>query len=306
MRRARIAVVALTVALALSAPGAVRALQTDTRMSSVGILDYTLPPTFKVGDYVRYLVTTMDEKGTVDDRYYLTVMIAGQEVFWGERCFWVETWTDEDTARVRSVELALMSYDIFKDPKASENLLDYQRKIADEFDEKTGQLIETLVSPNTVSLTTRRSKAEVPSLQVDTLGIDTTQTPLGTFRSPVIVARSAWGKAGGSGDSTVYKERRDDHTTWNAPEIPLTGNVRDEMWMRETRRTWMVGHSKESTPEVLVGARHVVARLVGYGHGLKSRLLPPSRAHGFDDAPPARRSAAAVRPRPAAGGAARR
>ena len=133
MRRARIAIALATLAFAFCVPGAVSAVPTVTRINGLGIIDYTHKPTFKVGDYVRYAVTSLDENNEITDRYNITVMIAGQEVWWGERCFYIETWVD-DGKRERSSAATLVSYSIFDDPLADEHAQLYMRKTVMGFD----------------------------------------------------------------------------------------------------------------------------------------------------------------------------
>ena len=74
------------------------------RINAIGIIDYSKAPTFKVGDYVRYKVTNGVIGATKSD-YELTVLIAGEEEFWGEKCFWVETWTDESNGTSETAAL---------------------------------------------------------------------------------------------------------------------------------------------------------------------------------------------------------
>jgi len=57
----------------------------------------------------------------------VTVLIAGEEDFWGDPGFWIETWTDEP-GRPPETQAALMSYEIFGDTSAVERLQLYMRK----------------------------------------------------------------------------------------------------------------------------------------------------------------------------------
>jgi hypothetical protein len=68
------------------------------QVNGIGLVDYRRKPDFKVGDWVRYHITGTNMTGDKDD-YLVTVLIAGEESFWGEDGFWVETWTDPRAPR---------------------------------------------------------------------------------------------------------------------------------------------------------------------------------------------------------------
>ncbi len=301
MRRARIALALATLALAFCAPGAGRAAKNVTRMNGIAILDYTLKPTFKVGDYVRYAVTNLDDNGGTTDHYVMTLLIAGQEEWWGERCFFVETWVDEGKKQ-RSSATTLMSYGIYDDSLATSHLQEYMRKTVLGYDEEKGGLIEVLVAPRPGSLTFRSTPSKPHAVVWDTLGPDTVQTPAGLLHAHKLVRHQTWGNNGGIGDSTVYKELHEDRTMWICGDVPLTRLARDETENSETRRAWLIGRSRDVPASQPIAKTVVVARLVGYGHGLQSRVLPADRVHSFDDPPVARKPAPGARPKSAAGG----
>src|SRR5262249_10125138 len=62
-------------------------------IDGIGLIDYSSPPDFRVGTWAKYHIVGHSQMGLEDD-YFVTVIIAGEEEFWGERCFWVETHTD--------------------------------------------------------------------------------------------------------------------------------------------------------------------------------------------------------------------
>src|SRR5439155_10237578 len=83
-------------------------------MNAVGLIDYSSKPAFKPGDWVRYHVVGANNQGDTDD-YYVTILIAGEERFWGEDCFWVETRTLAAGSTAPVVVATLMSYSAFDD-----------------------------------------------------------------------------------------------------------------------------------------------------------------------------------------------
>ena len=92
MRRAMTLLILFTcAAMAFSAPPS-RGAKAHPIMNAIGLIDYSTKPTFKPGDWVRYHVVGSNNEGDRDD-YYVTVLIAGEEKFWGEDCFWIETRT---------------------------------------------------------------------------------------------------------------------------------------------------------------------------------------------------------------------
>src|SRR5262249_57571903 len=77
-------------------------------------------PDFKIGDWARYRMQSHSELGARDN-YELTVMVAGEEDFWGDPCFWLETWVDMPNAP-QQTSAALVSYQIFGDSVATQRL----------------------------------------------------------------------------------------------------------------------------------------------------------------------------------------
>jgi hypothetical protein len=300
MRRARIIIALVTLAVAFYAADSGRAASGVTRMSGIGVLDYTRKPTFKVGDYVRYRVTTADQEGSPQDTYVMTVMIAAQDVWWGERCFYLETWVD-NASKQENLAATLMSYSIFEDSSAEENVKMYMRKMVMGFNED-GSFDEKLMSAGSSALSTRQKPREPRSVSRDTLGADTVQTPMGTLRATKVVTHISSSRNSGRGDSASFREVREDRAQWICNDVPMTSFALEETRSTETRRAWLIGRSKDSAPVQVVSAGTVTARLIGFGHGLRSRALPADRIRSFDDPPPGRQRAPAGRPRPAAGG----
>ena len=136
-------------------------------------------------------------------------------------------------------------------------------------------------------------------------GVDTVQTPAGLFHARKVVQHQSWGNNGGIGDSTVYKELHEDRTMWISDGIPMTRIARDQTDNSETRRALLFVRSSDFPSSQPIAKTTVVARLLEYGHGLHSRILPPDRVHSFDDAPAAKKPAPRPLPRQPVGGTTR-
>src|SRR5205823_4498459 len=116
MFRTRVLTMFAATVLAVTA-GPALAQEQVNRIDGVGMLDYSTGRSeFKLGNWAKYHVTAKSDLGVVDD-YTVTVLIAGEEHWWGEDCFWVETWTDAAGQSPRSTA-TLMSYAIFDDSLA--------------------------------------------------------------------------------------------------------------------------------------------------------------------------------------------
>jgi len=106
-------------------------------MNAIGLIDYQSKPTFKPGDWVRYRVTGANNEGAEDD-YFVTILIAGEERFWGDDCFWVETRSQAIGSTDISGVATLMSYSIFSDSLAVPRMKLYMRKsITDNLEDGT-------------------------------------------------------------------------------------------------------------------------------------------------------------------------
>ncbi|MCC6652637.1 MAG: hypothetical protein IT348_15910 [Candidatus Eisenbacteria bacterium] len=274
MRRA-IQVLLLVVAAAtcFAVPGYTQP-QVVRRINGIGILDYAHKPTFKVGDWVRYRMTGQSELGMSDD-YELTILIAGEEEWWGEECFWVETWTDTK-GRPPETAATMMSYAIFDDSAAVQHMQVYQRKAISDLNE-AGLPTENVVRPASSTLKARNLFKRPMMWDVDTLEADTVHTPMGTLNTRKISFKEGTGVTSSMGDSTNYTEVRETRTTWFTLEVPLTHIAREDLENTISRRTWMIGRSAEGAPMRLREKGTGSARLIAYGHGEKARMLPLER-----------------------------
>lgn len=278
MRRAFRAL-ALAVLVAASCAGVANAIQVKTvnRINAIGLVDYSRRPTFKVGDFVRYRVAS--GTGADASSYVLTLLIAGEEEFWGEKCFWLETWSDDEAGKMDAAS-SLMSYDIFNDSLADERTQLYRRKIINGFGEN-GQPAEELTR-GTANLSSMRSAPLRPAGQIrDTLGVDTLQTPAGLFHGRRINIESGKSTTRSEGDSTIYIENREHRSRWFTTDAPITHVAREDSRTTSGRRAWKLGYSRESGPLVVKETSFVSARIIEVGHGLLARMLPPERSTSF-------------------------
>jgi hypothetical protein len=291
MRRAFRAL-ALAVLVAAFCAVVANALQVNVvnRINAIGLIDYSRRPAFKVGDFVRYRVQTSNA-GAQTGEYVLTVLIAGEEEFWGEKCFWLETWSDEASGKKETVG-SLMSYDIFADSLGDERIQLYRRKIINGIDEN-GNLGEELIR-GTANLSSIRTAPNRPTgWESDTLGVDTVMTPLGVLHGRHVEIRTGKQATRSEADSTVYMENRETRSRWLTAEVPITRTAREDSRSTSGRRAWKLGYSRESGPMIVKETSLVSARVIETGHGLASRLLPASRSTSFAQQAAARRAAPA-------------
>jgi hypothetical protein len=260
------------------------AAQRVTTMNGIGLIDYTRPARFKVGDWVKYHVSGSSELGETDN-YDVTVLISGQETFWGEDCFWVETWT-EINQRPTAAVATLMSYSAFGDTAWLQNFQKYARKTIHDVSED-GTPIQTVM--RRLATFNRRDviKREL-TLLTDTLGVDTVQVPRGTFRCTKVTMRQGVGMNADVGDSTTRNEVRENRTLYYTPQVPITSVAREDIENFILRKTWKVGESEKAqmiTRERAIG----IARLVDFGNGqLTAQITPEYARRGFVRASPPR------------------
>src|SRR5437867_1738341 len=152
--------------------------QTVNMMNAIGLIDYSREPDFHVGSWIKYHLTGSSELGMVDN-YTVTVLIAGEERFWGEDCFWVETWTEPKDSPP-TVVATLMSYAIFDDSLAVPHIQLYSRKMISDIAED-GTPIQNVTRRAGGSLKTRKPALNQRLLHTDTLGTESVTVPKGTY-----------------------------------------------------------------------------------------------------------------------------
>jgi hypothetical protein len=264
--------------------------QDGSLLDVIGAVDYARGRSVvQVGAWATYRMTTSDDKGVLND-CTVTVMIAGEEEWWGEECFWVETLTKLNNGSYGSAA-TLMSTAVFEDSLPQRNFLMYQRKRIAELDEN-GQAAQQTVRRSRGELKSRVPPDPGLTVLVDTLGTDTLKTAKGDLVCLKVRTESGFSTTGQSADSSQYEETREVRLTQVSPRIPVTSNAHEEIVISVSRRTWLIGHSSESRPLRLVGRTKTVLELVDYGTtGVEAKMVPVAF----------RRSLAAQRAAPAPG-----
>ena len=274
--------------------------QQGALLDAIGAVGYTHGRSIiKVGSWVSYHVTTSNDKGVTDD-CTVTMMIAGEEEWWGEECFWVETTTQRANGSIVPAA-TLMSSAIFQDSTPLRNVLFYQRKRIGELDENGLPLQQTLRRGQAV-IKSRAQPGPGLTMLVDTLGTDTLKTVKGDFVCLKVRTEKGISSTAQSADSSQYGESREVRVTYLNPQIPVTGNAHEEIESSTSRRTWLTGHSKDSSPLKLVDRTMTVLELVAYGtKGLEAKLVPEEFRRSLAEqrtAPAPKRKTPAPKPAP--------
>jgi hypothetical protein len=274
MRRA---IAALSLLLALAALDAPRSrADTGAIMNGIGLIDYRHKPDFKIGDWVRYQMKSHSELGASDD-YELTVMIAGEEDFWGDPGFWVETWVDMPGVPPQT-RASLVSYEIFSDTVATQRLLLYTRKMISMLNEDGTPKMD-INKPSASTLKARREVQNPIRFSLDTLGTDTVVTPKGTFKPLKVLMKQGTGATQMVGDSSLYTEVRENRTSWYTLEVPITHLAREDIESINAHKSWLTGRSGDALPLAIRDRGLGSARLIDFGHGAAARLVPERLRH---------------------------
>jgi hypothetical protein len=291
MSRSRVLVAFLAAALfaltARSAPAA-----ESTLLDAIGSVDYAHGRSIiQPGSWASYRMTTSNDKRVIDD-CTVTIMIAGEEEWWGEDCFWVETLTQR--SKGSAVPAAtLMSFAIFEDSLPLSNILLYQRKRIGDVDEN-GQPIQQTMRRGPTAIKARPQPKQELTVRTDTLGTDTLKTVQGDLVCLKVRSVKGFSATSQSADSSRYDETREVRVTHVSTRIPVTGNAHEEVETTTSSRTWATGHSSESSPLELMSRTKVVLELVGYGtQGRESTLVPAQFHRSLAE----QRAAAAPRPK---------
>ncbi len=280
MSRSRLfAVFGLTLLLALAA-GSVMAQPAGTRIDAIGVLDYLHGRgTVKVGAWVKYHVSAKSLMGVTDD-YTVTVLVPGEEYWWGEECFWVETWTTSPSG-VTTTAATLMSYAIFDDSLAVPHLQLYQRKMIGGI-LSDGSVQEQIFRQGNESVKRPAPSAGALHLKVDSVGVDTVKTPKGDFICQIVRTEQGVSSTAQSSDSSEYSENREVHIYHRNLKVPLTSLAREEMDISHWRRAWLIGRSQDSGPLRLIDRSLGQVELLDFGFsGLTARLVPKDRWHSL-------------------------
>ena len=296
-RRASLLLAIAAVTLMLDAPGGTA--ETAVSINGIGLVDYAHKPTFKVGDWVRYRMRGRSELGVASD-YTLTLLVAGEEDFWGDPSFWLETRVDVE-GEPPQTKASLMSYDTFGDSLAIQRLQLYVRKMITMLNDDGSPKID-INKPAAGALKQRREVMNPTRFSIDSLGVDTVQTPKGTFKATKVSMRQGSGVTQSVGDSSVYSEVRENRTSWYAMDVPITHLAREDVESIDARKSWLIGRSGDASALNIRDRGLGSARLVDYGHGMEARLVPARLRHSLAEQMAAERAAA----RPRAASTARR
>ena len=287
--------------LILASPPA-RAITSENKVDGIGLIDYSIgKPDFHVGSWVKYRMRAKSDKGFTDD-YSVTILIAGEERFWGDDCFWVETWTDIPGQGTFS-QATLMSYSIFRDSLALPHMQVYMRKTISGLNED-GSIQETVYERVSETLQSRNPPGAGIRWNLVPLPTETVKNAKGTFVTHPVRMESGAGTTSESKDSTRSNEARDYRTAFYTPKVPITHMAQMYIDYSVTTRTWLIGHSKDAGPPAVLDKSHGVAELIDFGDsGLKGRMLPLNRQvslagakHRAATARPASRAAGTRKP----------
>ena len=246
------------------------AAQRVNMINGIGLLDYSRKPDLKVGQWIKYHMTGSSELGMHDD-YTVTILIAGEETFWGERGFWVETWTEgKDEAPVAVA--TLMSYGIFSDSLPIPHLQLYSRKMITNLSED-GSPVEVISKRNAGSLKGRSEVADKVVWHVDSVGTETIKVPRGTYACKKVSFKQGIGSTADVGDSTIRTEVHEDRMVYMSPQVPMTGLVREDVSNLIQRRVWKAGNSQNAPLRTMEHATGT-AELIEWGMGLTPQLVP--------------------------------
>jgi hypothetical protein len=270
MRRA----IALTLLMILTtlafAPATSRSQGQEARViNAIGLVDFYKKPTFKPGDWVRYHMTGNSALGAKDD-YVIIVTIAGEEEFWGEECFWLETISVQGEEEIVSVA-SLMSYAVFDDPEAVTKMRTYVRKQISTMTE-TGEPVQDVMR-RPVSTAKARDPAERKlEYYIDSLGTEEVEIDKGRFLCQKILFKQAAGASLDFPDSSRYDEVRENRTIYRNTQIPITSIVIEEVENIVARKTWALGQSSDA-PMVTRDRALGRAVAVDWGSGRPSKII---------------------------------
>lgn len=265
---------AVLVLLALAAlPAAALAYKPNGPVDAIGMLDYRQGPRFKVGDWVRYQTRGESAQGYKTD-YTVTILIAGEELWWGEECFWVETQTTYANRGVPEVTASLLSYSVFDDSLPNRHFQRYIRKFTEGVDDK-GMLLQQPFLRATSELVNRGYGEYEPPRTYDTLGVEAVDVPIGKRQG--LHTREIYREAVTKqyGDSTVFFEATENQDYWRSKDVPITGLLQLKQDNYQRRRAWKIGESADAP---LLVVEHTVGgtTLVATGSGMHSEHLPMS------------------------------
>jgi hypothetical protein len=289
MRRAiRWLPIAALAALALVTARPTRAQNVPAVSSGVALLDFRRAPDFKVGDWVRYHVWGT-ATGADSVEYVLTLLVAGEEVFWGDSCFWLEAWTE--TPGLPLVGMAtLVSYQAYRDTGAADRVSFYSRKSIMNFEEDGTPIEEVVMQARSVLTMRQLPSVDQPETTV-ALGRDTVAWARGVVECDKVAKRWVKFRTVPKGDSTFTNESRLERIQFHARSVPITSLAREIGSQEEYGRTWRSIRSSEGVPNVLLGRADNGMRLLDHGHGFTGRFIRKELRASLADQAAARKPA---------------
>ena len=265
--------------------------ETVNFVNGIGLIDYASRPSLKVGQWARYHMTGTSQLGEKDD-YQVTVLVIGEERFWGEDCFWIETWTEPKNSSPRAMA-TLMSYSVFTDSMPNIRSQYYMRKSVDGIHPDTGLPLEQVVRRPASTLKKRGQLLEAPAVKLDTLGTESITVPAGTFECRKVHWQEGKAATVDQRDSSLTTEVRENRMQYFSSKVPVTGLVRESIERSIKRRTWAIGRSSEASPLNVMDIANGDAVLIATGEDGKSRLFPESRQKSLKEIDAAQRRSAA-------------
>lgn len=280
MRRAPLFL--MVAALALVSPGASRSAVT-TAIDGITLIDFSGRANLKVGSWACYHTVSNSYLGYHDD-YKVLLLIAAEEEFWGERCFWLETWTMDHGDTVCTA--SLVSYAALRDTAALRHAAWFERKTIRGMGDDGRP--EELIPQRTANefRAPQASRGHRPAEQegtndrsFDTLSVDTCRIPAGSFRGPRVREVNHLVQEVMRGDSTIHYERQEVRLRKLDSRIPITRVAREDIQDVQQNKVWLTGESGQSTTRVLEEALGLTL-LTGYGdHGVAPRVVNQVRPH---------------------------
>ncbi|HET9327543.1 MAG TPA: hypothetical protein VFQ05_12285 [Candidatus Eisenbacteria bacterium] len=247
-----------------------------------GLVNYMTRPTFTVGSWVKYHTRGSSEQGFKDD-YTVTILVGGEEVWWGEPCFWIETRTKKAGDRER-VTASLVSYAAFGDTMAEKHLMWFIRKTINGM-KPDGTPDIGLYTRGKNEIQLRRvnwEKDDNGPTSIDSLGAETVTVPAGTFDTRKVVRRYVNAETAELGDSTTYYERRLDRTSYLTPKVPITNLALVDVDDHQKGKTWMAGKFDKGPLNTLERARGRTELIEMGSTGLTALLVPADKRKPID------------------------
>ena len=273
-RAMRLIAAALALAAVVTVSNAQIGTDPDRIQNLIAMVDYLHPPDFKAGTWIRYSVETGSVSGQ-SQKLATTLLVPGEERFWGEDGFWLETQT-ELRPGVGGAVATLMSYSAFEDSFPIQRMQHYMRKTATP--EGEGKVTEEIVRRSITAARVRKWLSSSEDWKTDTLGPDTLHTPWGVLDVIKVRIQRGTGATQDTRDSTVYMESRETRIEYRSMKVPITHIAREDVEWAAKRRAWRIGQSQEGAPFQLIDRSWVVSRVAAQGtSGLASMVFPPSR-----------------------------